>query len=94
LGIAPEDLCRPDQILQLGVKPNRIDLITSVAGLSFEEAWESRVARPPTPFRCCSLDVTPLFGTRKLPGGRKIWPTHMPFDSVASEWRPGTVETP
>jgi len=44
LGIAPEDLSRPDQIVQLGVKPNRIDLITSIAGVPFEEAWESRVA--------------------------------------------------
>ena len=44
LGIASDDLCRPDQIVQLGVKPNRIDLITSVAGLTFEEAWGSRVA--------------------------------------------------
>jgi len=43
LGIASGDLCLPDQILQLGVKPNRIDLITSVAGLTFDEAWESRV---------------------------------------------------
>jgi hypothetical protein len=43
VGIVADDLCRADQILQLGVKPNRIDLITSIAGLSFEEAWESRV---------------------------------------------------
>jgi hypothetical protein len=44
LQVAPADLCQPDQILQLGVKPNRIDLITSVAGVTFEEAWDSRVA--------------------------------------------------
>lgn len=53
IGIAPDDLCEPDQILQLGVKPNRIDLITSVAGLSFEEAWESRVKG--------TLDSLPVF---------------------------------
>jgi hypothetical protein len=29
--------------VQLGVKPNRIDLITSIAGVTFEEAWASRV---------------------------------------------------
>jgi hypothetical protein len=44
LGISPEDLTHPDRIVQLGVKPNRIDLITSIAGVNFEEAWESRVA--------------------------------------------------
>jgi hypothetical protein len=44
LGISPEDLMHPDRIVQLGVTPNRIDLITSIAGVAFEEAWESRVA--------------------------------------------------
>lgn len=46
LAISAEDLARPDQIVQLGVKPNRIDLITSIAGVTFEAAWESR--RPGT----------------------------------------------
>ncbi|HEX3744767.1 MAG TPA: hypothetical protein VHW09_12580 [Bryobacteraceae bacterium] len=44
LGITAEDLCQPDQIVQLGVKPNRIDVLTSIAGVSFEEAWATRVA--------------------------------------------------
>jgi hypothetical protein len=43
LMITPGDIAKPDQILQLGVKPNRIDVITSIAGVSFEEAWASRV---------------------------------------------------
>jgi hypothetical protein len=53
LRIVPEDLCQPDQILQLGVKPNRIDIITSIAGVSFEEAWANRVAG--------SIDSIPVF---------------------------------
>jgi hypothetical protein len=44
LGISEEDLTHPGRIVQLGVKPNRIDLITSIAGVTFEEAWASRVA--------------------------------------------------
>ena len=53
LRIAPQDLCQPDQILQLGVKPNRIDVITSIAGVSFEEAWASRVSG--------TIDSIPVF---------------------------------
>jgi hypothetical protein len=34
---------RPEQIVQLGVKPNRIDPITSISGVPFEKAWNSRV---------------------------------------------------
>lgn len=44
LGISPDDLTRPGRIVQLGVKPNRIDLITSISGVTFEEAWAGRVA--------------------------------------------------
>jgi hypothetical protein len=42
LGIRREDLEYPGKIVQLGVKPNRIDLITSVSGVAFEDAWNAR----------------------------------------------------
>ncbi len=28
-----------DQIIQLGVPPNRIDILTSISGVAFDEAW-------------------------------------------------------
>jgi hypothetical protein len=43
LGIAVEDLDTPGRILQLGMPPTRIDLLTRIDGVSFEEAWGSRV---------------------------------------------------
>lgn len=43
LGITVEDITRDDQFVQLGAKPNRIDLITSIAGVDFETAWQNRV---------------------------------------------------
>lgn len=42
LGIRMEDLDRPGKVVQLGVPPNRIDLLTAISGVSFEEAWDSR----------------------------------------------------
>ena len=30
-------------LYQIGVPPNRIDIMTSVTGLEFEPAWESRI---------------------------------------------------
>jgi hypothetical protein len=44
LGIGIEDLETPGKVVQLGVQPNRIDLVTALSGLSFEEAWASREA--------------------------------------------------
>jgi len=39
-----EDLSAPDVVFQIGVVPARIDLLTSVTGLGFDEAWSRRVA--------------------------------------------------
>ena len=38
-----EDLATPGTIFQIGVEPNRIDVITAIEGLVFGEAWEHGV---------------------------------------------------
>ncbi len=43
LGLSIEDFTKPGQIVQLGFPPNRIDLMTSIKGLTFGEAWEARI---------------------------------------------------
>lgn len=44
-GVAPtaEELAQVDKVFMLGRKPWRIDILTSIAAVSFEEAWASRV---------------------------------------------------
>ena len=37
-----EDLYTLDNIYQIGVAPNRIDFLTSITGVDFEEAWKNR----------------------------------------------------
>ena len=37
-----EDFWQPDVVVQIGVAPNRIDLLTSITGVDFEEAWNQR----------------------------------------------------
>jgi hypothetical protein len=39
-----DDLERPGTVFQIGVAPNRIDIMTAIDGLTFEEAWTRRVA--------------------------------------------------
>lgn len=43
LDLTEEDFLKEDQVVQLGVAPQRIDLLTSLTGVRFEEAWEDRV---------------------------------------------------
>jgi len=42
VGVTAEDLQVEGKVIQLGVKPNRIDLLTGISGVTFEEAWQSR----------------------------------------------------
>ena len=41
--ITPKDLTNPDLIYQIGIEPNRIDIMMGLKGLHFEEAWENKV---------------------------------------------------
>src|SRR5436190_14716229 len=52
-GLTRDDFLRPGQIIQLGLPPNRIDLLTAIDGVSFEDAWASRVR--------ADLEGTPVF---------------------------------
>ena len=42
LGLSVKDFLHEDQVVQLGVAPNRIDLLTVLSGVNFEEAWATR----------------------------------------------------
>jgi hypothetical protein len=43
LGLKAADFLGSYRVVQLGVAPNRIDLLTSLTGLTFEEAWVNRI---------------------------------------------------
>jgi hypothetical protein len=44
--LQPAELTRPDLVFQIGVAPARIDLLTSISGVTFEEAWATRITVP------------------------------------------------
>ena len=44
LGLTADDFQKPEQVIQLGVPPVRIDLITSITGVSWEQADAGKVA--------------------------------------------------
>jgi hypothetical protein len=49
-----EDLSRPGVVFQIGVPPCRIDILTEITGVTFDEAWPERlvaeVEGQPLPF--------------------------------------------
>lgn len=42
-GLTERDLTDPDVVFQVGVPPYRIDVLTAIDGVTFEEAWRGRV---------------------------------------------------
>jgi hypothetical protein len=44
VGLGPDDFTKDGMIVQLGRPPNRIDLLTSISGVSFQSIWENRCA--------------------------------------------------
>jgi hypothetical protein len=38
-----EDLCDPGIVFQIGLPPNRIDILTRITGVEFEKAWGERL---------------------------------------------------
>ena len=44
LGVRAADFSQPEQVIQLGRAPNRIDLLTSISGVATEEAFATKIA--------------------------------------------------
>ena len=44
LGLTAADFDEPDVVVQLGQAPHRIDLLTSIDGVEFDDCWPARVA--------------------------------------------------
>ena len=42
--ISEEDFTSPDMVVQIGVEPCRIDLLTRISGVEFDAAWRNKVS--------------------------------------------------
>ncbi len=60
LGLSAADLAQPGRVVQIGQAPRRVDLLTTLSGLEFEQAWPGRVTH-----RIGALEV-PFIGRADL----------------------------
>jgi hypothetical protein len=58
--LRPADVVDPSRILQMGVEPMQIHVMSEVSGLSWEEAWGGRVVGS------CGTRELPFLGRREL----------------------------
>lgn len=66
-----DELARPDWVFQLGIVPRRIDLITGVSGLTFDEAWPLRQSASVDGVSIYVVDVASLIKNKKASGRPK-----------------------
>jgi len=53
MGLKKEDFLEPNHIIQLGISPHRIDLLTGIDGVEFAQAWSTK--------EMTKLDGLPVF---------------------------------
>ncbi len=58
--INPDDFLVPNSVLQIGIEPNRIDILTDIDGLTFKEAWENRQLIAFDKLEAYSLEINDL----------------------------------
>ena len=49
-GISQSDFAKPGVTFQIGIVPLRIDILTEISGVQFDEAWRDRSMHPFGPF--------------------------------------------
>lgn len=71
LKIRREDLLRADVVAQFGLAPNRIDILTGVSGLTFQDAWPNRVEEMLEDVRVPVLGLADLLANKRASGRDK-----------------------
>jgi hypothetical protein len=65
------ELAEPDMFFQIGVVPVRIDVLTGIDGVSFEDAWQERVYRDFGGMRVPVLSRKHLLANKRATGRPK-----------------------
>lgn len=68
LGLKAADFADSYRVIQLGVPPNRIDLLTSITGVPFDEAWGDRVDADLEGTRVSFISRQALIRNKRLAG--------------------------
>ena len=69
--VSLEDLQTPGMVVQIGQPPKRIDLLTDVSGLDFEEAWSNRTTHSIGPRAVPFLSREDLIRNKRASGRPK-----------------------
>lgn len=69
LGVTRADLQKPGRVVQIGIPPRRIDIITEISGVTeFAPAWQARVVKTVEELEIPFLDRETLLRNKRAAG--------------------------
>jgi len=86
--LSVDDFVKPGNVVQLGRPPNRIDLLTSISGVEFDDAWSSRVQAELDGLPVCFLGWQSLIANKQASGRPKDLADVAKLKAVAAARRP------
>ncbi len=66
-----QDLEQPGMVFQIGVEPSRIDILTGISGVSFDDAWPNRLSIELDGIPLCVLGRNDLITNKRACGRPK-----------------------
>ena len=63
-----EDIFKPGYVIQIGRPPNRVDVLTSISGVDWSEAWDSRVEVNLSGHKCLMIGKDLLIRNKRASG--------------------------
>ncbi len=76
--LSPEDFMTPDVVYQIGVAPFRIDFLTTIDGVAFDDAWKHRTETVVDEVRITVIGRQELLANKQATG--------RPKDLVDAAW--------
>ena len=66
-----DDFLSPNSVIQIGIEPNRIDILTDIDGLTFKEAWQNKQAISFDNLKTYTLDIDDIIKNKKASNRKK-----------------------
>ncbi len=66
-----DDLAQPGMVFQIGVEPSRIDILTAISGVGFDDAWANRLSIEMDGINLCVIGRDDLIVNKRACGRPK-----------------------
>src|SRR3990172_1704524 len=87
-GVTEQDLATPGVGLHIGVPPIRVDVLTQISGVSFDEAWERRVGAQFGDHRCFVIGAQDMLRNTRAAGRPKDLADASALEQMVDQKRP------